>query len=337
MASDWRPALLRLLCDGRWRSRESICAELGCTPSALHEAGEGLAAWGVAMQSRDGRAYALAQPFIPLDAERMREALPITAPGLPLDIEVLTEVDSTNAQLLREPGDSPRACVAEYQSAGRGRQGRTWISPFGANLCLSLKWHFETTPSAVSALSIAAGVAVARSLAELGLSSVGLKWPNDVLVHDRKLAGILIERRARPGGGSTVVVGVGVNVGISRQQGMAIDRPWTSVAEALQLAAPVDRNRLAASLLSHLASTLRVFSTRGIEPFRGEWSRLDSLCGRTVRALSPQGVVEGVAEGIAEDGALLLRTGNWVQRIRASDVTLRPASSRRIRFEGTHG
>ena len=289
------------------------------------------------MQSRNEQAYALAQPFIPLDAELIREALRATAPGPPLDIEVHAEVDSTNAQLLRDRGDSPRACLAEHQSAGRGRQGRRWISPFGANLCLSLKWHFETTPSAVAALSIAAGVAVARSLAERGLSSVGLKWPNDVLVHERKLAGILVERRARPGGGSTIVVGVGVNVGISREQGMAIDRPWTSVAEVLQLASPVDRNRLAASLLSHLTLALQVFSTQGVEPFRGGWSRLDVLRGRTVRALSPQGAVEGVAEGIAEDGTLLLRTGNWVRRIRASEVTLRPAASGRNRFEGTHG
>ena len=289
------------------------------------------------VQGRKERAYALPQPFIPLDPQRISEALRATASGPPLDIEVCAEVDSTNARLLCDPGDSPRACLAEYQSAGRGRQGRSWISPFGANLCLSLKWHFEVTPSAVSALSIAAGVAVARALAELGLSFVGLKWPNDVLVHGRKLAGILIERRARPGGGSTVVVGVGVNVGISRQQGMAIDRPWTSVAEVLQLASPVDRNRLAVSLLSHFTVALRVFSAEGVEPFRGEWSRLDVLCGRTVRALSPQGSVEGVAEGIAEDGALLLRTGNWVQRIRSSEVTLRPVESGGTRFEGAHG
>lgn len=330
MCAHRRLDLLRALCDGQWHASEQLCAELGVGPATLCGRIKALSEWDVEVESRSGRHYRLPQAFVPLDAARIGEELARIGRdnAVRLPVELHPTLDSTNEQLLRERDSSPKACLTECQTAGRGRLGRRWVSPFGANLYLSLKWHFDATPPTLSALSLAVGVAAALALRGWGLPSVALKWPNDILVSGRKLAGILIEQRGvRSGGGSTVVVGIGLNVAMRREQAIAVDQPWTSVSEAIGEPVAVDRNALAARLLARFISALQQFALQGLEPFRADWDRFDALRGRWVRVHTPQETVEALVEGVADDGGLLLknRTGSAI-KILSGEVSVRALS-----------
>jgi len=186
------------------------------------------------VEAEAGRGYRLAQPLQRLDAARIRAALPTAAQQRLRSVEVLARTDSTNQRLLEaDSAADPQALFAELQTAGRGRRGREWRSPFGANLYLSLGWSFPAWPPQLSALSLAVGVACARALRKAGLHQVMLKWPNDLRVGDDKLGGILIEQRGEAGGVCRVVVGIGINVAMSAEQAGVLGQPWTSLQAAL--------------------------------------------------------------------------------------------------------
>lgn len=328
--ADRRPALLQALSNGQWRTEKQLCAELGLSCAELCSCVRALSEWAVDIDSGEGCCYRLRHAFVPLDASRITAELASIGDCVPPPIDLYPVLDSTNEQLLRERGSTAKVCLTEHQTDGRGRLGRHWISPFGTNLYLSLKWHFDPAPTAMSALSLAVGVAVARALRDWELSSVELKWPNDVLMDGRKLAGILIEQRgARPGAGATVVIGIGLNVAMSQAQAAAVDQPWIGVHEALGRSAPIDRNALAARILANLISALQTFAAQGLEPFRADWARLDALHGRWVRAQATQETFDAQVEGIDDDGRLLLRRrdGSTVKLL-SGEVQVRPLRSR---------
>jgi BirA family transcriptional regulator, biotin operon repressor / biotin---[acetyl-CoA-carboxylase] ligase len=239
-------------------------------------------------------------------------------------LEVLFEVDSTNTRLLGHPGP-PSAfadvALAELQRAGRGRRGRRWISPFGASLALSVGWTFPDTTHVSSTLSLAVGVAVARTLARLGARGICLKWPNDVWFEDRKLGGVLVESKVC-GSAAHVVVGVGLNLFLSDESRHRIGSGGLAgLAEACP--SPVSRNALAAALLEELLSMLPLFERRGFEAFRDEWRSLDALLGRPARVLLAGAAVEGIARGVGEDGGLLLEHGGNVEKFISGEASLR--------------
>ena len=229
--------LLRLidaLAPGEWQSGEALAAEAGVTRAALAKRVTHLRDWGLQVEAEAGRGYRLAQPLQRLDAARIRAALPAIARDRLRSVEVLARTDSTNQRLLEaDAAQDPQALFAELQTAGRGRRGREWRSPFGANLYLSLGWSFPAWPPQLSALSLAVGVACARALRKTGLHQVMLKWPNDLRVGDDKLGGILIEQRGEAGGACRVVIGIGINVSMSAEQAGALGQPWTSLQAAL--------------------------------------------------------------------------------------------------------
>lgn len=224
-------------------------------------------------------------------------------------LEVYPVIDSTNSYLLgkaREGWPSGAICLAEQQTSGRGRQGRNWLSPFGASLAFSLLWRFEVSPATLSGLSLATGVAVARVLRDSGVPGAGLKWPNDVLCRGRKLGGILLES-----GGTVsafyVVAGIGLNVAIPQATATGIDQPWIDLREILGMA-PISRNRLAALLISELIGTFVRFQQGGFADLAEEWAGFDLLVGRRVRLQLPNATVVGIARGVDATGALLLET-----------------------------
>ncbi|MBV8062746.1 MAG: biotin--[acetyl-CoA-carboxylase] ligase [Nevskia sp.] len=227
--------LLRLidaLAAGEWRSGEALAAEAGVTRAALAKRVGHLREWGLEVEAEAGRGYRLAQPLQRLEADRIRALLP--AQRALRGLEVLARTDSTNQRLLEaDAAQDPQVLFAELQTAGRGRRGRQWRSPFGANLYLSLAWSFPAWPPQLSALSLAVGVACARALRRAGLRAVRLKWPNDLRVGEAKLGGILIEQRGEAGGACRVVIGVGLNVAMSRAQAGELGQPWTSVQAVL--------------------------------------------------------------------------------------------------------
>jgi BirA family biotin operon repressor/biotin-[acetyl-CoA-carboxylase] ligase len=318
--------LLRLLADGRFHSGRELGEALGVSRASVWNLVRALPELGVEVIAVHGKGYRLAEGFEPLDPERIRSTLDPMAQGLLAALEVHASVDSTNHVLHeRSPGlPSGTACIAEHQSQGRGRRGRGWVSPYGANLYASLLWRFDLAPAALGPLSVAVGVLVAEALAAQGAPGLGLKWPNDVLWEGRKLAGILIEVGGEATGPAQAVVGVGVNVNMPAGVGAGIDQPWVDLRSVLGCA--VDRNPLAAALLSRLVCGLEGFAQEGFEPLRGTWDRLDLARDRRVSVATGGGPVAGTCRGLDADGALLVEVEGHTRRFLSGEVSVRMAA-----------
>jgi BirA family biotin operon repressor/biotin-[acetyl-CoA-carboxylase] ligase len=219
-------------------------------------------------------------------------------------------------------------CIAEYQTAGRGRRGRSWLAPLGASVCLSVSWRFTTPPPQLGALGLAIGVGAAHSLHSLGYGMVQLKWPNDLVANDAKLGGILSEMQGEMDGPAHVIVGIGVNVDLppaAREIIAAAGNPRVTDLRELGDGAPPARNDVAAALVSALIETLARFELAGFATFRAAWSALDVLAGEDVVVHSGERTQEGRACGVDQDGALMLEHEGRVQRIVAGEATLRRA------------
>lgn len=285
-----------------------------------------------------------------LDAEAIRAGLG-AAPAVA--IEVRASVDSTNRVLLDDNGDDTavRVLLAERQSAGRGRRGKAWLTDPGGSLCLSLAWRSTRPPRDTAALGIVAGVACAEALRTLSGAAIDLKWPNDLLMDDRKLGGILVEARTGRGG-IRAVIGVGINVRLPASVAAAIDTaaidtdaidtaaldtavgsasagnaggmPCTDLHAALGAATP-SRNRLAALLIAGLLRRLHEFEAQGMAAAVAAWPSLDALAGRRVRVLDGMGERCGIARGIDADGALRVEFEHGIARVHSGEVSVRPA------------
>jgi BirA family biotin operon repressor/biotin-[acetyl-CoA-carboxylase] ligase len=218
--------------------------------------------------------------------------------------------------------------LAEHQGAGRGRRGRTWLAAPGAALCLSWSWRFESLPPNIGSLGLALGVAAVRSLEALGLTGAALKWPNDVVTADGKLAGILIEMVSEAAGPALVVVGIGMNIALGAGLRDAIRADGNRATDVLALAAashaPLpDRNTLAARLVGDGVATLRRWEREGFVVLQPEWESLDVLRGRDVILRGATGELRGVARGVDIDGALLLDDGGTVHRCSSGEASVR--------------
>jgi len=212
--------------------------------------------------------------------------------------------------------------VANLQTSGRGRRGRSWQAGLGASLTFSLLWRFQCGAAALSGLSLAAGVALMRSLHELGVTSSQLKWPNDVLVRREKLAGILIELQGDMEGPSTAVIGMGINLSLPASLKQQIDQPVTDLATAAD--GTIDPNHLLGILLKHLADVLAEFEKTGFSQLRSEWSAHHAYHNQNVRMLMPDGrEIHGIVQGITDDGSLLVETAEGVQRFISGEISLR--------------
>ncbi len=268
---------------------------------------------------------ALPHPVELLDPERILRSVPRLSPGA---VHVRFTVDSTNtvlAERLREGAGAPELCAAEIQTAGRGRRGRRWVSGLGQSLVLSVSWRFTMRPGGLSGLSLAVGVALVEALAAGGFDGAMLKWPNDLIVDDRKLAGILVEAsQARPDS-AACVVGVGFNLDLARGLMRAgfdrIDQPWTDFARAFGRIPA--RNALASRSANAILDACELYRDHGLARFVARWERLDALRGRPVRVLSAGTPLEGVARGIDADGALLVEHAAGLTRCDAGEVRVR--------------
>ncbi len=236
-------------------------------------------------------------------------------------VEVVAQTGSTNADLLARAGTlaAPLLLIAEHQSAGRGRAGRSWLSSPEGSLTFSLAWRFDGGPQALLGLPLAVGVALADTLGTLG-QQVQLKWPNDVLKDGDKLAGILIETQSAPGGGTWCVIGIGLNLLMPDEMEAQLGRS----AAGMPWLARMDRDALMAALLDGLADCLREFTARGFAAFSARWNLRHAWQGETV-VLLDGGVVrhEGRAAGVDDSGRLLLDTDEGRITVMAGDVSLR--------------
>ena len=238
---------------------------------------------------------------------------------------ILGTTDTPRDDVVREPAPAhgTRAWLAERQTAGRGRRGRRWASPMAAHVYLSLSHRFDAGLPALQGLSLAVGVAAADALHALGYPRVRLKWPNDLMADGRKLGGILVEIGGDAGGPLRVVVGLGINVAMPAAAARDIDQPWCDLA-GLSGGAP-DRHAVCVALLDVLLPMLARFEREGLAPWLERWARHDLLAGRAVRVVEGGRVYEGIAVGIAEDGALRLRGTDGERRCHAGEASLRAA------------
>ena len=260
-----------------------------------------------------------------LDRERILAGLTTAVSSWLSRLEVHPVLDSTNNYLLAKVGEgwpSGAVCLTEQQQAGRGRLGRSWLSPFAAGLAGSLLWRFLLPAAALSGLSLAVGIAVARTLHRLGVTEAGLKWPNDLLWRQRKLGGILLEFGGESGGPCQVVTGIGLNVAMPRPAEAAIDQPWVDLRQILG-PGQVSRHRLATVLLSELVAVFTRFEQTGFAGFQADWQRFDLTHGQPVRLTLPTSTVDGIARGVDDSGALLLETADGVRRFLGGEISLR--------------
>ncbi|WP_296804849.1 biotin--[acetyl-CoA-carboxylase] ligase [Thiocapsa sp.] len=250
-------------------------------------------------------------------------------------LKIHGEIDSTNRALMREAATgapSGTLCLAECQSAGRGRLGRAWISPFGSNLYLSMLWRYSEPPAALGGFSLVAGAVVADVLRRLGAEGLALKWPNDLLWDRRKLGGMLLEAAGEAQGPSLLVVGIGINVRMTPDHGRAIDQPWVDLAEVLGEPV-VGRNTLAALIIDALIDAFERFGREGLVPFLSLWDGFDAFRGEQARILLADREIRGRVLGIASDGALRLDTADGERRFHAGEVSLRREDEGEVRGE----
>ena len=240
-----------------------------------------------------------------------------------IEIDVVASCGSTNAELLEAPdSDAPRLLATDYQSAGRGRHGRRWHSAPGAGICFSLRRRMRRPLRELAGASLAAGVAVARALRAAGAREIALKWPNDLLAGGAKLGGILIETRVQ-GASVIAVIGIGVNY---RAKPHPRVRRRTAALEDLVRPLP-SRNLLIAAMARELLEVLDSFDASGLAPLRGEWESLHAHAGQRIRLrLADGSVVAGIDAGVAEDGAMRVRTREGVRALHSARViSARPA------------
>jgi len=305
----------------------------GQTRAAIWKRIQGLRAAGLSIDAQPGRGYSLAQPVDLLDAASIRAALAPSAQDRIASLDVDWSIDSTNSALLRAPpraDDRVELLLAERQTAGRGRRGRTWASPLAAHLYLSAARGFGGGLTRLGGLSLVAGVATVAALHALGCVSVRLKWPNDLVTVEptglRKLGGLLVEGAGEHAGPARAVVGLGLNVRMPDAGANGIDQPWTDLSQSMH---PLPtRNTLAAAVVAHWIDAFDRFDADGLAPFLRRYADIDALASRAITVHAPRGAFEAVAIGLGDDGALRVRTADGaVQAVHAGEVSVRVGST----------
>ena len=322
-------SLLPLLSSGTFVSGQDLADLLGVSRTAVWKQLNKLEELGLEIESVKGKGYRIPGGITLLDEQAVRDTMAVDSLPLLAMLDLRDAIGSTNAEAMSQIAagrGSGYVCTAEQQTAGRGRRGREWVSPYARNLYLSAVWEYEQGAAVLEGMSLAVGVVVARALAACGVPPVQLKWPNDLLYEGAKLGGILLEMTGDPAGACQVVVGIGVNVSMPGKAAEGIDQSWTDVSR-INSGSPLDRNLLLAAILDELLPMLASFEATGFEAWRDEWLLLDAYAGADVVLHSGNKKTAGKAMGVDKRGALLLQTVSaGVQAIYGGEISLRPAS-----------
>ncbi|WP_226102742.1 bifunctional biotin--[acetyl-CoA-carboxylase] ligase/biotin operon repressor BirA [Dickeya oryzae] len=308
--------LISILSDGEFYSGEYLGELMGMSRAAINKHIQTIREWGLDVYTVTGKGYSFSSPIQLLDADEICSKIPDG------NIAVLPVIDSTNQYLLDrlDSISSGDACIAEYQQAGRGRRGRQWFSPFGSNLYLSLYWRLEQGPAAAVGVSLVIGIVMAEVLHQLGAEGVRVKWPNDLYLNDRKLAGILVELNGRTGDAAHLVIGAGINLRMNSSGSNVINQEWINLQEA---GIDIDRNSLAVKLITELRTALAVYEQQGLAPFISRWSSLDNFYNRTVKLIVGNREIVGIDKGIDNQGALLLEQDGEIRSYIGGEISLR--------------
>lgn len=308
-----------LLADGQFHSGTELGESLGISRAAVWKQLQKLEAEGVSVESVKGKGYRLAAGLQLLDQNLLNSELQQTLG--PVHYSLTTA--STNAdalQAIQQCNQHGALFVTERQTAGRGRRGRTWVSPFAQNLYFSLVWSFEGGAAALEGLSLMVGVSLVKAMEQQGVKGLQLKWPNDIWLGGKKLGGILLEMSGDASGFCQVVIGVGLNVAMESQDAEGIEQPWTSLRQHLP---ELDRTWLLIQLVQQLAADLECFADQGFAAFKSPWQEYDICCGCAVVVSESYRQLQGVARGVDESGALLLDADGERHVLHGGEVSLR--------------
>ncbi len=312
-------SLLRLLQDGQFHSGEELGAAVGVSRAAIWKRLQALEfEFDLQIHKVRGRGYRLETPLSLLNGNLLSDSSPFA-------VTLLQQVDSTNAEALRHLASGavpPFLIIAEQQTAGRGRRGRSWASPFGENLYYSLVLRVSGGMRQLEGLSLVVGLALLQALRDAGIADAGLKWPNDLLVGGRKIAGILLELSGDPADVCHVVIGIGVNINMRvAPQGEVIGQPWTSMRQVL--GSQVDRNQFIASLNAQLERYLQLHQAHGFASLREQWEGSHLWQGRMVELAAGAQAVHGRVLGVDDTGALRLEVDGQEKVFSGGELSLR--------------
>lgn len=328
--TDKQSKLLDLLTDGQFHSGTLLAQQLAMSRAGVCKQLTQLAQLlDLNLIATSGKGYCLAPPLELLSLAKINAALNAQSHTLIQQIDIHAQIDSTNRYLLeqsRSQNTTGWVCLAEQQTAGKGRRGREWVSPFGHNIYLSLAWQFpQGGVAALSGLSLAIGVAVIRALQAQGIDGLGLKWPNDIYALGKKLGGILIEVSGETDGSCHAVIGVGLNLFLPAHKANSINQAWTDIKQ-LTGHSPA-RNQLVAELLQQLLSVVADFETRGIQYYVDEWRDYDCLNGSLATLFIGQQRVVGTVVGVDDNGLLLIeKQDGTIQAFASGEVSFNAVS-----------
>ena len=318
--------LIKSLAAGQFVSGQVLGEQLDISRTAIAKHIKALTDIGLDIYSVTGKGYKLAEPLTLLNKEKIIRLLDIpqeNSHDLPL-IEVHSLIDSTNDYLMRRlPNQlsTGQVCLAEYQSAGRGRRGRQWISPFGSQIYLSMYWYLEQGLSAAMGLSLVTALAVSDAIKAHSDVQVQLKWPNDIYLGGVKLAGILIDLEGQALEPSHCVIGIGLNLNMPEEAGKMIEQKWTDLQSHSKDS--VDRNALSAQLISSLHQRLHQYQHTGLTSMLDEWHTYDAFLNKRVKLITGERVTQGICRGVNNQGALLLEVNGLVKPVYGGEVSLR--------------
>jgi BirA family transcriptional regulator, biotin operon repressor / biotin---[acetyl-CoA-carboxylase] ligase len=298
--------ILHRLSDGRFHSGQDLAHEFRISRASIFNVINQAETMGLKVHAVRGRGYQLPDPVEWLDEATIADHL--DEAGRVYDVRILDAVDSTNTALMAaalQGAANGTVVCAEHQHAGKGRRGRYWHAVLGGSLTFSVLWRFENGLQSLAGLSLAVGLAIARAINRHSRHAARLKWPNDVLVDYRKLAGILVEVQGDLHGAAFAVVGIGLNVRLSAEQRDVVDQ---AVVDLREMGVSVGRNQLLAECLQELHGMLTTFREHGFAALRADWMALDAYADKAVSLKLPDTKgVSGVAAGVDATGALLLR------------------------------
>ncbi|MCE9680204.1 bifunctional biotin--[acetyl-CoA-carboxylase] ligase/biotin operon repressor BirA [Shewanella sp. AS1] len=317
MHEQWtrRRAIIDLLGKGGFVSGEDLAGELGISRSAVSKQVANLEEFGVDIYSVKGKGYKLATPVSLIDEKRLKA-------NIKNRCFYFDEIASTNGFLLNHIDElsSGDICIAEYQSAGRGRRGRTWVSPYGCHLYTSLFWRFSQGMAQAMGLSLVVGCSLVTVLRQMGVDGIGVKWPNDIYLNHKKLAGILVEMSGQADSECNLVIGIGMNLSMSAYQAQKIDQPWSDLS---QLDINIDKTQLMIHLQLQLVKDLECFQRDGLKAFAERWRDADLFYGKEIKLLMADNVIEGVCCGVDEQGAILLKQGDKINAYVGGEISMR--------------
>ncbi|WP_100644211.1 bifunctional biotin--[acetyl-CoA-carboxylase] ligase/biotin operon repressor BirA [Alteromonas facilis] len=312
-----RTRILQLLSDGSFHSGETLAQHFSLSRTAIANHIQSLTELGLDIYSVKGKGYALANPITLLEhSEIMAHA---NATEDDLSLMVLPIIDSTNTYLKQNIDNVPhgQVVIAEAQTAGRGRRGKQWVSPFGASLYLSMCWHFQGGYQQIGGLSLFVGVCVIRALQKLNVDGLSIKWPNDIYRNGVKLGGVLVEVEGQIGTQVSCIIGIGINVNLPDVEAQ-IDQPFTDLSDF-----EINRNQLCATIIDTLYDSLPDFEAFGLSKLINQWNELDVFYQKPVMISSHGKTQKGINLGIDASGALQLATEEGVLSIHGGEVSLR--------------